>query len=449
MAVTDDPAGARPVRLILPELSLVVLVGPSGAGKSTFAARHFTETEVLSSDSLRGIVSDDTNDQTATRDAFELLHAIAAKRLARGRLTVIDATNVHPESRRPLLELAKQHNVEPVAIVFDLPDELHQERNRLRTDRAVASQVIRTQRGQLQRSLEHLPQEGFVHIHVLDSAELIERIDIERQPLPGDLRHRHGPFDIVGDVHGCIDELVMLLRELGWDITMHGGSSFEVRAPEGRTAAFLGDLVDRGPDTPSVLRLAMTMVDSGAALCLPGNHDVKLMKALNGRPVQVSHGLEVSLAQLEAESLEFRERVASFIGGLPSHYRLDDGKLVVAHAGLKEKLQGRNSRRVRDFALYGDTTGRVDDVGLPVRNDWAARYRGTARVVYGHTPVTQPVWRNNTINIDTGCVFGGRLTALRYPECDLVSVAACRAYAEWSRPLPSTGAVSAPSMRPA
>lgn len=418
--------------LSIPELSLVILIGPSGAGKSTFATRHFAGTEVLSSDALRAVVSDDPNDQSATRDAFETLHGIATKRLARGRLTVIDATSVQPEARRPLLAIAKQHNVEPIGIVFDLSEELCQERNRLRPDREVAAQVIRTQRAQLRRSLEHLHQEGFARIHVLDSPDVIERIRIERQPLPADLRRERGPFDIIGDVHGCIEELVALLRELGWDVPGQD-DWFAARPPAARRAVFVGDLVDRGPDSPSVLRLVMNLVASGSALCVPGNHDAKLMKALEGRPVQIGHGLELSLAQLEGEPHEFRERVALFIEGLPSHCVLDDGKLVVAHAGMKERLQGRSSKRVRDFALYGDTTGGMDELGLPVRNDWAAGYRGSASVVYGHTPVAEPVWRNNTINIDTGCVFGGRLTALRYPEGDLVSVAARRPYAAPAR----------------
>jgi protein phosphatase len=131
-----------------------------------------------------------------------------------------------------------------------------------------------------------------------------------------------------------------------------------------------------------------------------------------------------------------------FIDGLVSHYVLDDGKLVVAHAGLKESMQGRGSGQVRSFALYGETTGESDEFGLPVRHDWAAEYRGRATVVYGHTPVPEPEWLNGTINIDTGCVFGGRLTALRYPERELVSVEAARTYCQPVKPLLSAAAGS-------
>ncbi len=180
------------------------------------------------------------------------------------------------------------------------------------------------------------------------------------------------------------------------------------------------------------------MIGAGAALCIPGNHDMKLMRKLRGRDVRVTHGLEMSLAEIEALPEVIRSAVrrdlADFLDGLVSHYVLDDGKLVVAHAGLKESMQGRGSREVREFALYGETTGETDEFGLPVRYNWAAEYRGKAAVVYGHTPVPRPDWLNNTINIDTGCVFGGRLTALRYPERTLVSVPARRTYHEPARP---------------
>ncbi len=187
----------------------------------------------------------------------------------------------------------------------------------------------------------------------------------------------------------------------------------------------------------------MGMVAAGDALCVIGNHDDKLLRKLKGRDVKISQGLAESLTQLGAEPETFQERVGTFLDGLPSHYVLDDGKLVVAHAGLKEELQGRDSARVRAFALYGDTTGATDDAGLPVRLNWAADYRGPAMVVYGHTPVAQPEWLHNTINIDTGCVFGGRLTALRYPEKELVSVPALGLYAEPARPLLPPSAVLA------
>jgi protein phosphatase len=365
--------------------------------------------------------------------AFDLLHTIVRKRLGRGKLTVIDATNVQPEARKSLVELAREYHVLPVAIVFDLPEKLCQERNTNRPDRQFGPHVIRNQVQQMRRSLRGLEREGFRYVFKLSSAEEVDAVTIERQPLWNNRRDMHGPFDIVGDVHGCLDELLELMARLGYQVERQD-ATFSVAPPEGRSLVFVGDLVDRGPATPDVLRLVMTMVDAGQAFCVPGNHDIKLMKALKGRDVQLTHGLAESLQQLEKESAEFRARALKFLDDLVSHYVFDDGGLVVAHAGMKESMQGRGSGKVRDFALYGETTGETDDFGLPVRYNWSADYRGKALVVYGHTPVPEPLWLNGTVNIDTGCVFGGRLTALRYPEREIVSVPARATYYESRKP---------------
>jgi protein phosphatase len=426
------------VNLEIPELSLVLLIGPSGSGKSAFAAKHFLPTEVLSSDAFRAWVSDDETDQAATPDAFDVLHYVVAKRLARRNLTVVDATNVQRDDRKPLLALAREYHALAVAVVFDLPVRLCHERNRDRPNRDFGAHVVRRQASALRRSLRGMPREGFRHVYVFKSPEEVEAAVVERVRMWTDRRDETGPFDIIGDVHGCIDELLSLLEKLGYEVRLGtqptGEPGYEVRAPEGRKVIFLGDLVDRGPDTASVLRLAMDMVAAGTAFCVPGNHDVKLMRKLRGRDVRITHGLAESLEQLEREGAEFRERVTGFLDSLISHYLLDGGRLVVAHAGMKRGMQGRASRAVRSFALYGDTTGETDEFGLPVRYQWASDYRGGATVVYGHTPVPEPEWLNGTINIDTGCVFGGRLTALRYPELEMVSVPAARVYAKPIRP---------------
>src|ERR1700722_15510257 len=427
-----------PMKLTIPELAVIALVGPSGSGKSSFARKHFRPTEILSSDFCRGLVSDDENDQAATKDAFEVLHYIAAKRLAAAKLVVVDATNVQIEARKPIVELARQYHCIPVAIVFDLPEKLCHERNRSRPDRNFGPHVIRQHSQQLRRSLRNLEREGFRRVHVLRSPEEVDAAEIHREPLWNNLKHEHGPFDIIGDVHGCFDELLDLLAKLGYSVERSSNGpvngSVSVRPPEGRKAVFLGDLVDRGPKIPDVLRLVMGMVEAGTALCVPGNHDVKLMRKLRGKDVQITHGLADSLKQLEKEPPEFHSAVSEFIDELVSHYVLDDGKLVVAHAGMKEEMQGRGSGKVREFALFGETTGETDEFGLPVRYNWAAEYRGRAMVVYGHTPVPEPEWLNRTVNIDTGCVFGGKLTALRYPENEFVSVPAVETYCEPARP---------------
>ena len=325
------------------------------------------------------------------------------------------------------MALARQYHCLPVAIVFDLPESICHERNKTRPDRHFGSHVIRQQAQQMRRSLRGLAREGFRHIFTLSSLDDVEGVNIERQPLWNNRRGEHGPFDIIGDIHGCRAELETLLAQLGYDANTH-------QHPDGRKVIFLGDLVDRGPDIPGVLRIVMSMVEAGNALCVPGNHEMKLLRKLRGKNVQITHGLAESLAQLEREPPEFVKAVTDFMDDLVSHYVLDDGKLVVAHAGMKESMQGRGSGKVRDFALYGETTGETDEFGLPVRYNWAAEYRGRAMVVYGHTPVPEPEWLNGTLNIDTGCVFGGRLTALRYPEKELVSVPAERIWSQPAKP---------------
>ena len=417
--------------ITIPKLSLVVLVGVTGSGKSSFAARHFRPTEVLSSDFFRGLVGDDENDQSVTAQAFEALNAVAAQRLALGRLTVMDATNLDADARRPLLALAREHHVLPVAIVLDIPEKVCLERMAARPDRNFGQDVVRRQRSAFSRSLGRLEREGFRRVFVLRGVAEVDAAEVVREPAWTDRSGSRGPFDIIGDVHGCHAELAALLDLLGYQ----AGQDGTWRHLAGRTAVFLGDLVDRGPGTPGVLRTVMAMVAAGSALCVPGNHEHKLLRALRGRDVRISHGLAESLAQISAEGEEFRHRVITFLDGLISHYVLDGGQLVVAHAGLPAQMHGRASGAVRAFALYGETTGETDEYGLPVRYPWARDYRGSALVVYGHTPVPEAAWVNNTICIDTGCVFGGRLTALRYPERELVSVPAQRVYYEPARPL--------------
>lgn len=421
------------MRLGIPDMALVVLIGASGSGKSTFAQRHFAPTQVLSSDYFRGLVADDVNDQSASKDAFDALHYVAGKRLSAGRVTVVDATNVRSADRANLVALAREHHVLPVAIVLDLPESLCVERNTRRPDRHFGAHVIRRHRSELRKSLKSLQREGFRRVHVLRSVEEVDAATVEVEPLFNDKRHEQGPFDVIGDVHGCRGELEDLLFELGYHVEHNAdGQPVNAAHPDGRRAVFVGDLVDRGPDTPGVLRLAMGMVEAGNALSVCGNHEQKLVRALRGKNVRITHGLGESLQQLSEQPPEFRERVAEFCDGLVAHYVLDSGRLVVAHAGLPEAYHGRASGAVRSFALYGQTTGEFDEYGRPVRLPWADDYRGKAMVLYGHTPVPEAEWVNGTMCLDTGCVFGGKLTALRYPEREVVSVPA---HASWHEPL--------------
>lgn len=437
--------------LSIPEFCLVLLIGPSGSGKSTFARKHFKETEIVSSDTCRAILADDETDQSVTADAFELVEYIAEKRLAARRLTVIDATNVKPEDRARFIALARKYHALPVGFAFFISEEICHARNGERPNRDFGPHVVRNHLRAMKRGFKGIQKrEGVRQIEVFDSPEDMDAVTaIERTRLWVDRRDETGPFDIIGDIHGCANELETLLEKLGYTLQTEGEPghrSYIVTPPDGRRAIFLGDLVDRGPRSPDVLRLVKSMVEAGTGFCVIGNHENKLIRKLNGRNVQLTHGLAETMEQFETQPEGFAEEMRRWMDGLVSHYVLEDGKLVVAHAGLPESMQNRASGKVRSIAMYGETTGESDEFGLPVRHNWANAYRGKARVVYGHTPTPTAEWINGTICIDTGCVFGGKLTALRWPEQELVEVEAEQIWCEPVRPL---DAERAPSGDPA
>jgi protein phosphatase len=439
---SETGEAARRALLDIPDFALVVLIGATGSGKSSFAAKHFGPTEVISSDACRSLVSDDETDQSATADAFDLVRTIAEKRLKHRRLAVIDATNVRAADRKAWIELARRWHALPVAIVIDPGVKTCIERNQRRPDRPFGPQVVQRMASEIRRGLGGLQREGFRQVWKLNSEAEIEAATIERRPLWTDRRDDAGPFDIIGDVHGCADELQDLLATLGYQVTWsedQGERAVQVTPPDGRKVVFVGDLVDRGPNSPDALRIAMSMAAEGTAYVVQGNHERKLGRWLEGRKVTVAHGLQQTIDQLQVETRGLREALPGFLDGLRSHYWLDGGRLAVAHAGLKAEMIGRGSPAVRAFALFGETTGEVDEFGLPVRADWAAGYRGPTTVVYGHTPVPEAEWVNNTLCIDTGCVFGGKLTALRWPERTLVETPARRVWCEPVRPLAPPG----------
>jgi protein phosphatase len=415
-----------------PEIALILLVGPSSSGKSTFAKKYFLSTEVISSDNCRALVSDDENNLSATDSAFEILHFLAAKRLKFGKLTVIDALNLRREDRAKLVQLAKDNYALAGAIVLETPIRELFNRHALRTDRNFGKNILERQYDDFKKTRKSIEREGFSYTYFINPEE---EISIQRQTLWNNKKHEKGGFDIIGDVHGCFEELKELLEKMDYRISQNENGHFEVDNPENRRAIFLGDLTDRGEKSPEVLRLVMDMVKAEKAFCICGNHDDKLNKYLNGKNVNPNHGLEKTILQLQKTTPEFKNEVKAFLNNLIAHYIFDEGKLVVAHGGLPEEMQGRAAVAVRAFCLFGETTGEIDAFGLPVRYNWAKNYKGKAMVVYGHTPIPEAEWLNNTINIDTGCVFGGRLTALRYPEKELISVQSKEIYCEPIRPL--------------
>ena len=434
------------MRIAIPDFALVCLIGPSGSGKSTFAARHFLPTETVSSDRCRATVSDDEGALDANDDTFELLGNIVDIRLRRRLLTVVDATSVRPPDRASLVAHARRRHALPVAIVLDMAPALCESRNAADPVRARPAGAAARQSRALRKGIGKLQREGFRQVHVIRDPADIETVEIVREPLWTDRRAVSGPFDVVGDVHGCFDELVTLLGTLGYVVEPFEADAetpILARHPEGRQILFVGDLTDRGPRNVDCLRLVRGMCGIGSAEAVVGNHDQKLQRWLRGNKVNIAHGLEVTVAELERTSEAFRRDTREFLYGLRSHLWLDGGRLVVAHAGLKASMHGRGSAEVRAFAMYGETNGEIDEFGLPVRLDWARDYRGDAAVVFGHTPVPDAEWLNGTLCIDTGCVFGGKLTALRWPEREIVSVPALAEYAVPARPIASVRGPSA------
>jgi len=425
------------MQITLPDFALVVLIGPSGAGKSGFARKHFLPTEIVSSDHCRALICDDETSMAATRDAFDLLRHTAALRLKRRRLTVIDATSVKRRDRAPLLALAREYHAPAIALVLDIDPAICAARNETRPLRDFGADVPQGHSQALRSSLETLGRDGFRAVHILRSPDDVSAVTITREPLAADCRADHGPFDIIGDVHGCYDESIALLARLGYvcDPYTEGEAPMSARHPEGRIAFFVGDLCDRGPRNVDVLRLVMGMCAEGSARCVIGNHDFKLLRWLRKGRITLTHGIALTVGELETCTEAFRHTVRDFIADLPAHQWLADGDLVIAHAGLPEAMHGRESGAVKDFAMFGLKNGEKDEYDLPVRIDWAQDYRGGAVVVHGHTPMPEAEWLNDVLCIDTGCVFGGKLTAFRWPEREMVAIPAARKYAEPSRPL--------------
>jgi protein phosphatase len=425
---------ADPLTITLPREAPVVLAGPSGSGKSTFARQHFGPTQIVSSDTMRALISDDEADQHVSGLAFQLLYDLVDKRLSLRRLTVVDSTALSAATRRDLHRIAERHHMPVVLLVFVADAALCLARDRQRT-RQVGSVVIARQMAALEDTLRRAPQEGFAAIYPLDAKDT-SQVQIQYERAGVDLSGLAGPFDIIGDVHGCYEELVALLEQLGYGPQQ--GDDGVWRHPAGRQAVFLGDLTDRGPASVPVLRLVIPMVQAGTAVYTPGNHCNKLMRYLLGRKVRVAHGLAQTLAEFDALPPDERAALVAatqrLIQTAPPYLILDGGRLVVAHAGIKDWMIGEVSRRIQDFCLYGDPTGENDEYGHPIRRDWALQYRGSAAVIYGHTVVPEPVWINNTLNIDQGCVFGGQLTALRWPERTIVQVPARRVYTDHDAP---------------
>ncbi len=368
------------------------------------------------------MLCDDPDNQDINEETFALVHQLCEARLAHGRITVVDATNLEKEGRAELRRIARSARLPIHLVVFDATLETLRARNEARA-RQVPDSVLLLHRSLANRLGTELTEERYDGVHHVESTDLSEVV-VEREPLAPVRLDECGPFDIIGDVHGCLTELETLLLKLGYVQGVH---------PEGRRLVFLGDLVDRGPSSVGVLRLVLPWLEDGLALFVPGNHDDKLWRWLQGRGVSVSGGLATTVAEwnalTDAEDRELRARFDRLMKGAPPYLWLDGGALIVTHAGLEQRDHGRIGAKVRAFCLYGKTTGREID-GYPERLDWAAEYSGAPAVVHGHVPVRRAEWRFNTADIDLGAVFGGALCAMRWPERTFETVQASRSWVE-------------------
>jgi len=241
--------------------------------------------------------------------------------------------------------------------------------------------------------------------------------------------------DFVGDVHGCHDEFLELLGLLGYE----RGRDGTYRHPGGRKLLSLGDITSRGPASIAMLQFFIRHINAGLAEMVDSNHGWKIARWLDGRPVTLAHGDEKVDEEFRQFQMEFgpkktsllKEQSRRLLFSSPSHMMIRQKDKLVAvavHAGIRDDYIGMESPAVHTFCRYGDVAGIGPD-GRPIRKDWAQeRKTNQPLIVWGHDPRPKPERLNGTLNIDQGCVFGGMLTAYRFPEDELLSVPAKKNY---------------------
>lgn len=414
--------------LSIPIDALVVLVGPAGSGKSDFANKHFDSTQIVSSDECRAFVGDDSSRMDVSREAFDVMMNIMRHRLRLGHTTVADSTALNPQIRRQFLKLAKKYRRPAIAVLFDTSRDQCLEHNKERS-RQVPEKVIYEHHEQFQHQKDQIKEdESFDEVYTI-SAEQFD--DVMLRLRNTEVRKDYeGSLDIISDIHGCLDELKDLLEKLGYE---RGESGYA--HPEERKVVFTGDIANRGPENLGTLALVMEMVAQNNAFYIPGNHCNKLYKHFLGHDVNEENGLEKTLDELqelpEEEQNRFKERFQDLYEMSPPYLIFDDGNLVVTHGGIRDEDIGKVNEEVAQFSLHGDTNEQdTTEDGYPIRREWPLRHQGDELIVYGHSPTEKATFVNNTINLDQGAVYGGYLTALQYPERDLVHTKSEQDYAD-------------------
>lgn len=439
------------MNISLPDSGIVLLIGASNSGKTTLLNKWIEEgqlirSEVISSDDYRLIVSDmdfvQWNDrpkdeadllfeqyQALSAEAFRMMDEVLKSRCKLNKLTFVDATHLFPEDRKHFISIAKEYHVPITAIVLDIPEDVLLERDEHRANPR-GKKRVKQQYHNLKKGLRYIKKEGFRSVYFVrldDHVELVRK----KNELVVDVG---AGIDFIGDVHGCFEELITLLQKLGYKEDDEGLFTH----PEGRKFMSVGDVMSRGPHSLESMLFFMKHVRQELAYMTDSNHGWKIVRWLDGRNVTLHHGDEKVAEEFEQyekmygseKTAELKEDLKSFLMSAPSHYVLMKNGVYTAvctHAGIKDEYIGKTSPAISDFSRYGDTDGFNED-GKPVRKDWFVHHKGSMLIIWGHDPKPQPLVINNTINIDQGVVFGGKLTALRYPETEFVSVKAAKDY---------------------
>ncbi|MEL6181722.1 MAG: AAA family ATPase, partial [Myxococcota bacterium] len=359
----------------IPQSAVVVLAGIAGSGKSTWAQQWFRDTEILSSDQLRAMLTDDEEHRSCSGDAFKMLKTLLDLRLTYGRRVVVDATSLKREARRPYLEAAKAHHVPAMLVWFDIPEEVCRRRQHQRR-RKVPVHAIRRQAElveMLPTQILDEPWDAIGRVGWVPPSQGGPKLEFEvlrawsppriTRPTASSAQLMVPGLDIIGDVHGCSTELDALLAQLGWS---REGQSGHWSHPEDRMVVFVGDLTDRGPDSIGVLLRAVTMVDQGQALLVRGNHDDKLLRWLQGRSVELKHGLETTVAEFEDLTHDQRKALTQTATTLIANSPLwatwhapqgliGDPELVIAHAAWSPDVPRWPLGRARAYCLFGPT----------------------------------------------------------------------------------------------
>lgn len=413
--------------LRIPPGAIVVTIGSAGSGKTTWAKRQFPNDQIISLDECRRMVAGGESEHDVTHEAFEILLMALEGRARRRITTLVDGHFVAPDMRRHVLEVARACGRPAVAVCFRVPAELAQFRSRS-GNRMLSPKLLRRQVQQVDDFVLTHQDEGWDQVIFFGDTD-VDLLPAVRYTLPEPMPHP-GPFDVIGDVHGCAGELDRLLDTLGWLPPEADGTR---RHPHGRTAVFVGDYADRGPSSAGVFRRVMAMHAAGTALGVPGNHCAKLVRYLSGRPTTVTHGLHTTLDELEREGDVFKTDVRYFLENLPQVLVLAGGKLVIFHAALQRDRVGSQDQATWAQTTYGVVRG-TDENGYPIRDtNWTGSWpvgEDEPLAIYGHTPVRSPMRMSNTIDIDGGCVFGGYLAAYRWPEKTMVYEPAAKIWYE-------------------